>query len=594
MSDPEKNKPSPDVSSSPKPASSDTASLSKTTDSEGPYAFEENLPSLKEGDKLGKYEVVRQLGKGGMGAVYLAFDPMIERQVAIKVLPPQIASQGNALKRFLGEARATGKLNHPNVVAIYDIDQDRDQYYLVMELVQGGSVGDLLTNGPVSWQQACRLAADACDGLQAAHAAGLVHRDVKPDNLMVTNEGRVKVVDFGLSKLTDAVHETRMGLTSAGQILGTPHYMSPEQFQGQAIDARSDVYSMGGTFYTLLTGERPFAAAANVIHLMTAHAKQPPPDPSDVNSSIPAACGEIVARAMAKDPDKRYQTAGDLASALRAAAGGGLDGGSAPAMSARPLRAAVVAEPSKMQAMMLGNTIRGAGAETVVTCDAISAARSQREAPSVDLLVTAMVLADGKGSDLIRDLRENPLYAETVLVLHSSDSNIQQLVEIGQNAPLAVMSKKAKPDYLLKALHCCSLLDLGGGLQPPEVDSTSLRLLFVSETTKIPPPIAKLVRRANLLDVQFTSFDELASGKQLSGAFDLAVGVHLAGDATQDAWLYTDLLSRMNVGARASAALQVDGDRVLLRAVEADSFTAIVRTALNASSVARLLPICRI
>ena len=232
-------------------------------------------PTLRAGSKLGKYEIRRLLGRGAMGAVYLAFDPMIEREVAIKVLPPEVASRPTALTRFLTEARSTGKIGHPNAVSIFDISEHNGQYYIVMELLTGGSVADRAKDGALPWKEACRITAEAAEGLAAAHVAGLVHRDIKPENLMMTQDGVVKVVDFGLSKLVDAANDTLNTVTKAGTILGTPQYMSPEQFESSTVGPRSDIYSLGGTLFRLLTGRLPYQDAAGVLQVMLAHSNKP-------------------------------------------------------------------------------------------------------------------------------------------------------------------------------------------------------------------------------------------------------------------------------------------------------------------------------
>ena len=273
---------------------------------------------MQPGTLLGKYEIRRKLGAGGMGAVYLAFDPMIEREVAVKVLPPEIASRPQALSRFLTEAKATGKLNHPHVVTIYDIGAQGNLNYIVMEVLRGGSVLDLVQNSSaLPWWEACSIVADAADGLAAAHAAGLVHRDIKPENLMLTENRIVKIVDFGLAKLLDAAHDTRTAVTKAGQVMGTPQFMSPEQFSGTAIDRRSDIYSLGGTLYQLLTGRFPFDNCPTIVQLMYAHLEHPVPDPTKVDPGIPDGCRAVISRAMAKAPDARYQDAAEMAGDLR-------------------------------------------------------------------------------------------------------------------------------------------------------------------------------------------------------------------------------------------------------------------------------------
>jgi serine/threonine protein kinase len=570
--------------------------LSETVSTNGPDREETVTDvSLQSGDKLGKYEIRKKLGEGGMGAVYLAFDPMIEREVAIKVLPPRVASQPKALDRFLTEARATGKLNHPNVIAIYDIAQEEGVYYIVMELVRGGSAAELIDSGDrIDWQRACQIAADASEGLAAAHAAGLVHRDIKPENLMLTDDGVVKVVDFGLAKVVDVTDRAQLGLTRAGQILGTPHYMSPEQFQGQAVDARSDVYGLGATLYHLLTGRPPFADATNVVTLLTAHMQKSPPDPAEADKAIPAAFGDIVRKAMAKDPEQRYRDAAGLAAALQEVLSSAE--GSVPMVAAptyRALKSAVVIEPSKMQAMMFERALKNAGASAVTICASAAEARSRCQSEPPDLLITAMELSDAKGIELIRVLREDPHQRDSVLVLNSSSPDVEQLVEAGKTGPMAVVSKTTKPNQLLRALHSCTFLDVPDPSAARQIDPMTLRIGFVCDAAKIPDPIATLARETNLLDVQVTTFDALAAGKQLSGTVDLIIASRTAGDAAQDARMYVDLLSRVKRGAKAAAAVQVAGQRITLRGVQCGDFTSISRCPLDKERLLRVIQLCR-
>ncbi len=262
------------------------------------------------GKSLGKYQVTRVLGKGGMGIVLKAHDPSIDREVAIKVLSEHLAEDADALARFRAEAKAAGQLNHPNVAGIFDVGQQGNANYLVMEFVPGGSLEDRMENqGALSLLEATRAMVDACKGIGAAHAAGLIHRDIKPANFLRAADGTVKVADFGLAKVTSTRSQQ---LTMAGTVMGTPFFMSPEQWQAGTVDARSDMYALGATYYALLTGKNPYQDSGSVPQVMYAHCHGQVPDPRQENDSIPPACSRIIAKAMAKAPEHRYQTAREL------------------------------------------------------------------------------------------------------------------------------------------------------------------------------------------------------------------------------------------------------------------------------------------
>ncbi len=278
------------------------------------------------GRQLGKYEITSLLGVGGMGVVLKAHDPSIERDVAIKVLPAELSADETTLHRFLAEAKSAGKLNHPNTVTIYEVAHEADVHYLVMEIVSGGSAADHLERvGPYNVSEATQLVIEACKGLAAAHGQHLVHRDIKPANLLLTQDGAAKVADFGLAKQTEM---QSMMMTREGHLVGTPYYMSPEQCQGLPVDARSDVYSLGATYYSLLTGKCPFQDTGSVVQVMFAHCNAGPPDPREVRATVPAACAAIIQRAMAKRPEERYASMDemrvDLEAVLAAMSGTGI------------------------------------------------------------------------------------------------------------------------------------------------------------------------------------------------------------------------------------------------------------------------------
>ncbi len=271
--------------------------------------------AIKPGIMLGKYKLLSLLGSGAMGQVYAAEDPLIRRRVAIKVLHPEMASDPALVDRLLDEARAAARLNHPNVVTIHDVGKFLSAHFIVLELVNGPNLHDyLIERGPPGWRASTRLIAEACRALAAAHELGLIHRDIKPSNLMLTSDGKVKVADFGLAKMDapDTIHRTQ-----AGTIIGTPAYMSPEQCRGEKIDHRTDIYSLGCTYYALLTGKSPFDGDSGV-QVMFAHCSAPVPDPRAICADTPPKCVEVLRKAMAKDVADRYPDARAMLADLRA------------------------------------------------------------------------------------------------------------------------------------------------------------------------------------------------------------------------------------------------------------------------------------
>ena len=293
------------------------------------------------GQTLGRYRILGKLGQGGMGVVLKGFDTLIEREVAIKVLSEQVATNPTSLGRFLAEARAAGKLIHPHVTAIYEIGQEGSVNYLVMEYLPGGSTAnDLRPGRGYDPLQATQYLIDACDGIAAAHAAGIIHRDIKPANLLRTADNRIKITDFGLAKGIDTGSR---GLTQAGVVVGTPYFMSPEQCQSLPLDFRTDIYSLGATYFCLLTGREPYHDSDSVVQVMYAHCCAEIPDPRSLRPEVPAACAAIVRRAMAKLPEDRYPDTASMRADLTAVA-------TAPAEGREPILAdlasTVATEPS--------------------------------------------------------------------------------------------------------------------------------------------------------------------------------------------------------------------------------------------------------
>ncbi len=278
--------------------------------------------TLTSGTLLSHYRVIEKIGAGGMGEVYRAQDTRLGRDVAIKVIRPELARDPDRIRRFEQEARAAGALNHPNVCAILDIGSYEGTPFVVMELLEGESLWHRLEQGPIAARKAVEYAAQAAHGLAAAHEKGIVHRDIKPGNLFVTKDGRVKVLDFGLAKLTRPevlapVGETMVSIaaTETGAILGTVGYMAPEQVRGQNADARSDLFALGAILYEMLSGRRAFHGASYVETLNSILNDEPPPL-SASGRDIPPGLEPIVRHCLEKSPEERFQSARDLAFAL--------------------------------------------------------------------------------------------------------------------------------------------------------------------------------------------------------------------------------------------------------------------------------------
>jgi tetratricopeptide (TPR) repeat protein/TolB-like protein len=302
---------------------------------------------VQPGVRLGPYEIVAPLGAGGMGEVYRASDTRLGREIAIKVLPADLAADPERLKRFAREAQALAELSHPNILAIHEFDREGDTSFVVTELLVGETLRERGDGGRLTWRRAAEIGAAIADGLAAAHARRIVHRDLKPENVFLTADGVVKILDFGLARWEPSVplHQAATELsatgTAPGVMLGTVGYMSPEQVRGEPADHRSDIFAAGCVLYELLAGERAFRRET-VPETLTAILREPPQAPSSLNREVPGELDRIVMRCLEKRADERFQSARDLAFALREVAGGVAARSAASPRAAAPERSRVL------------------------------------------------------------------------------------------------------------------------------------------------------------------------------------------------------------------------------------------------------------
>ena len=260
---------------------------------------------------IGRYQIVEELGRGGMGIVYKGHDPILERPVAIKILSQELVQNSEAKDRFIREAQASARLNHPNITGIYDINEHEGIYYIVFEFISGRSMDKILKeHGSFSYVDAIKLFIPAAQALEYAHEHGIVHRDVKPANIMVTEEQNVKVSDFGIAWV-----EASNTITKPGEIIGSFYYFSPEQARGEKVDRRSDIYSLGIVLYEMVTGKMPFIAD-NPAALIQMHLTAEPDPPTMYNRALPRQIEDAILKAMRKDPADRFQNVKEFIEAL--------------------------------------------------------------------------------------------------------------------------------------------------------------------------------------------------------------------------------------------------------------------------------------
>ncbi len=293
-------------------------------------------------EQIGKYRVLSKIGHGAMGEVYKGHDPFLNRDVAIKMISASLASDEVMRDRFRREAEAAAKLNHPNIITVYDLGEEQGKFYMAMELLEGRDLKELIGHQALGdLHRKLDVMEQICDGLATAHASGVFHRDLKPANIHIQPTGQVKILDFGLARFSSS------DMTRTGMVMGTPHYMSPEQVKGEKVDARSDVFSLGSVFYEILSGHKPFDGDS--MHTVLFHVMQDEPEPLRKWVDVPPILVELVERALAKDPNRRFQNAGQLRDAVGAVRHVMAEGREAEASLESELgasEATVVVEPS--------------------------------------------------------------------------------------------------------------------------------------------------------------------------------------------------------------------------------------------------------
>jgi eukaryotic-like serine/threonine-protein kinase len=347
---------------------------------------------LQSGTRLGAYEIVAPLGAGGMGEVYRARDTRLDRTVALKILPSHFASRGELRERFEREARVVSNLNHPNICTLYDVGHQDDVAYFVMEFLDGQTLGERISRGPLPLEQVLRFAIDIADALAKAHRHGIVHRDLKPGNVMLTPSG-AKLLDFGLARrateaaivMSDAPTVHGAALTAEGTIVGTLQYMSPEQLEGGEVDARSDIFSFGALLYEMTTGRRAFEGTSHASLITKIMSTEPPPV-RQLAPVTPAVLEHLICRCLAKEPNARWQCAGDLVAELRAIASGGAIAAVPAPRAKRPIIAWSVAAAMAVLAAILGALLARPGKPSQ------SAMRFTIASPSADGSISASML----------------------------------------------------------------------------------------------------------------------------------------------------------------------------------------------------------
>lgn len=401
-----------------------------------------------------RYEIKAHLGDGSTATVYRAVDTRLGRDVALKVLLPQVRE--TARQRFFQEAMAVAQLNHPNIMAIYDVDQEGDDYFLVVEYVDGDSLADFIPSSP---DRVVELGRQIAEALAYAHSRQIIHRDVKPANIKVTADGRVKLMDLGLALPREAKR-----MTAEGMIIGTPAYLSPEQAQGLPLDLRTDIYSLGIVLYEMATGELPFDSD-DIPALLLQQVKQAPPPPRSITPSIPPALESVILKTLEKNPARRFQTADALASALQASIAPVMVDPATPVpvtsthgsdrrtvLTSHPTLRIVLADDHTLMRKSLASMLES-GDKFVVVGEAANGdeALSKVQATLPDVLILDLNMPVRSGLDVLPDIRSAaPAVKVLVLTGRNEDWYIMQALRAGAHGYLL---KSAEESDLIEAVE---------------------------------------------------------------------------------------------------------------------------------------------
>jgi serine/threonine protein kinase/tetratricopeptide (TPR) repeat protein len=468
---------------------------------------------LKIGSRVGAYEISAPVGSGGMGEVYRAHDARVGRDVALKVLPDRLATDKEAVARFVLEAKAVAALSHPNILALYEFEQEGDLAYVVTELLEGETLRELIKRGPISWRRAVEIGTAIADGLSAAHAKGIVHRDLKPENVFITTVGHVKLLDFGLAqpyrKPLPASEHVRTDPIESG-VFGTVGYMAPEQIGGATLGPSTDIFALGCVLYEAVSGRNPFAAETSAATIAATMFNEPP----ELPASVPPELARLIRRCLQKHPDARFQSAGDLAFALHA-----LETGPRHRVLpiARPGPKAIIAASFVVLIIVLGAIVRmraggepaaaAGGAHPVIHSLAVVPLNSSSDR-------TADYLSDGITDSLVDDL-----------------SHLPDLVVVSRTSVFNYKGKAAAPQTIARDLNVEALLtvrvvQLNDALRISTelVDGRSNRHLWGEQVD---------TRLVDLASARLAIAREISErlAPQLSGAVRASVARHYTGDS---------------------------------------------------------------